>query len=76
MRAKKQPAVRGGRHAGQSKNLKFKIQPDLTPGTIEKSIKSWVVDLLAGAHFDGADTLEHRWAKRFWARSGRRLRSV
>jgi len=45
------------------------------PSTLPQ-IKNWCIDLLAEALFDGADSLDHRWAKRFWARSGRRLKSV
>ena len=58
---------KGATVCGQRKNY----QPSILP-----EIKSWCVDLLAETHFDGADTLEHKWAKRFWEKSGRRLKHV
>ena len=76
MRPKKQPAIPGQRDAGQNRTTKFLNQPDLTPGVLEKAIKSWAIDKFAEAYFYGANSLEHRWAKRFWEKSGRRLRSI
>lgn len=76
MRPKKQPAVYGGRHAGQSRNLKFQNQPDLTPGALEKSIKDWCINRLTEYHFEGKRTSEHKLALAFWQKSGRRLRGI
>jgi len=73
MRAKKRPAIPMRRDAGQNSDTTFIYQPNFTLGALEKSIKSWAIDRLAEALFDGANSPEHRLAVAFWKKSGRRL---
>jgi len=76
MRAKRRPTIPGQRDAGQKRNRKFINRKNYTGTDLECAIKNWAVDLLAEVYFYGANSLEHRWAKRFWEKSGRRLRGV
>ena len=76
MRAKKQPAIPGQRDAGQKDKQQFFNQPNLTPGALEKAIKNWAIDRLVEYHFDGVRSSQHKLAKAFWQKSGRRLTYV
>lgn len=84
LQTERQPALRS--RASHQKSLRYinkrrcqitKI-PKKNKGalSLESTIKEWCVDLLAEARFDGAGSLEHQWAQKFWARSGGRLRNV
>ena len=80
MRTKEKPApCREGTGRKAKQRYFFKPhyitkQPQL-PSTLPK-IKNWCVDLLAERFFQGADSLKHRIAERFWSKSGRRLRDL
>jgi len=76
MRAKRRPAIPGQREAGQQRNRKFINKKNYTGTDLECAIKNWAINKLIEYHFDGKRTMEHRWAKAFWEKSGRRLTYV
>ncbi len=57
----------------QITRLPKKSNPEIS---LESTIKNWCIDLLAEAYFQGADSLQHKHASLFWARTGRRLKNV
>jgi len=76
MRAKKRPPIPVGRDGGQISDPKFINRKNYTGTEFERATKNWAINKLIEYHFDGKRTMENRWAKAFWQKSGRRLKNV